>query len=143
MKKTYVAKEKDIKPKWYVVDASDKILGRLAAKVAVLLRGKHKPIFTPHIDTGDFVVVTNAARVRVTGRKLKEKVYKHYSGYQSGLKVRPLETMLKKKPVRVIYLAVKRMLPKNHLGKKVFSKLKVYAGEDHPHKAQNPQKLEV
>ncbi len=143
MKKTYVAKEKDIKAKWYVVDATDKILGRLAAKVAAILRGKHKPIFTPHIDTGDFVIITNAAKIRVTGKKLKEKVYTHYTGYPSGLRSTTLETMLKKRPDKVISLAIKRMLPKNHLGKKIFGKLKVYAGEDHLHKAQNPKKLEV
>ncbi|MFC1594699.1 50S ribosomal protein L13 [Candidatus Omnitrophota bacterium] len=143
MKRTYVAKEKDIKQKWYIVDATDKILGRLAAKIAVVLRGKHKPIFTPHLDVGDFVVVTNAARVRVTGKKLRDKEYTHYTGYPSGLRSMTLEEMLKKRPTKVVSLAVRRMLPKNHLGKKVFGKLKVYAGEDHPHMAQKPKKLEV
>jgi large subunit ribosomal protein L13 len=143
MQKTYVAKKEDIKRSWYLVDARDKILGRLASKVAVILRGKHKPIFTPHLDTGDGVIVINAAKIRVTGRKLKEKVYRFYSGYPGGLKEIPLETMLKKNSRLVIRLAVERMLPSGPLGRDTIKKLKVYADEKHPHKGQNPITLEV
>jgi len=141
--KTYVAKKEDIKRQWYLVDAKDKILGRLAAKIAVILRGKHKAIFTPHLDTGDGVIVINAAKIKVTGRKLKQKVYRRYSGYQGGLKEVPLETMLKRKPATVIKLAVQRMLPAGPLGRDIFKKLKVYADDKHPHKSQNPVILKV
>jgi len=143
MTKTYVAKKEDIKRDWYLVDAKDKILGRLASKVAVILRGKHKPIFTPHIDTGDGVIVINAAKIRVTGRKLKEKVYRFYSGYPGGLREVPLEIILKKNPKLVIMLAVKRMLPSGPLGRDIIKKLKVYVDEKHPHKGQNLITLEV
>lgn len=138
MRKTYVAKKDDIKRQWYLIDAKDKVLGRLASKAAVLLRGKHKAIYTPHLDTGDAVIVLNASKIRVTGRKLKQKNYMRYSGYPGGLKVVSLEDMLANKPVTVVKLAVRRMLPKGHLGNIMFKKLKVYAGEVHPHKAQNP-----
>ncbi len=138
MNKTYVAKNKDIKRQWYLVDAKDRILGRLATKVAVLLRGKHKPIFTPHLDTGDGVIVINAAKIKVTGRKLKQKVYRRYSGYPGGLREVTLETMLARKPETVIRLAVKRMLPGGPLGRDIIKKLKVYADDKHPHVAQNP-----
>jgi large subunit ribosomal protein L13 len=138
MMKTYVAKKEDIKRQWYLVDAKDKILGRLATKIAVILRGKHKPIFTPHIDTGDGVIVINAAKIRVTGRKLKQKVYRRYSGYPAGLREVTLENMLAKKPTMVIRLAVKRMLPGGPLGRDIIKKLKVYADDKHPHTAQNP-----
>jgi large subunit ribosomal protein L13 len=143
MHKTYVAKKADIKRDWYLVDASDKILGRLASKVAVILRGKHKVIFTPHIDTGDGVIVINAAKIKVTGRKLKEKVYRRFSGYPGGLREIPLETMLKKRPATVIKLAVRRMLPQGPLGRDILKKLKVYVDEKHPHKGQNPVSLEI
>lgn len=143
MNKTYVAKKEDIKRQWYLVDATDKILGRLATKVAVILRGKHKPIFTPHLDTGDGVIVINAAKIKVTGRKLKQKVYRRYSGYPGGLKEVPLGEMLKKKPQTVVSLAINRMLPRGPLGRKLIKKLKVYADDKHPHKAQNPVLLEV
>ena len=143
MNKTYVAKKEDIKRQWYLVDAKDKILGRLAVKIAVILRGKHKAIFTPHMDTGDGVIVINAAKIKVTGRKLKQKVYRRYSGYQGGLKEVPLETMLKRKPERVIRLAVQRMLPGGPLGRDILKKIKVYADDKHPHKSQNPVILEV
>ncbi|MDP2937838.1 MAG: 50S ribosomal protein L13 [Candidatus Omnitrophota bacterium] len=143
MNKTYVAKKEDIKRQWYLVDAKDKVLGRLAAKVAAILRGKHKPIFTPHLDTGDGVIVINAAKIKVTGRKLKQKVYRRYSGYQGGLKEVFLETMLKRKPATVIKLAVRRMLPGGPLGRDVLKKLKVYVDDKHPHKSQNPVILEV
>jgi len=128
---------------WYLVDAKDKILGRLAAKVATLLRGKHKPIFTPHMDTGDGVIVINAAKIKVTGRKLKQKVYRRYSGYQGGLREVTLETMLSRKPEMVIRLAVRRMLPGGPLGRDTLKKLKVYTDDKHPHKSQNAVVLEV
>lgn len=143
MKKTFVAKKEDIKRKWYLVDAKDKILGRLAVKVAVILRGKHKVIFTPFLDTGDGVIVINAAEVKVTGRKMTQKVYRRYSGYPGGLKEVTLSEMLAKRPATVIKLAVKRMLPGGPLGRDVIKKLRVYAGQDYPHTAQNPQVLEI
>lgn len=143
MNKTYVAKKEDIKRQWYLVDAKDKILGRLASKVAVVLRGKHKPIFSPHLDTGDGVIVINAAKIKVTGRKLKQKVYRRYSGYPGGLKEVPLEVMLKKNPANVLKLAVKRMLPGGPLGRDLLKKLKVYADDEHPHAGQNPKALEI
>ncbi len=128
---------------WYLVDAKDKVLGRLAAKVAALLRGKHKPIFTPHMDTGDGVIVINAAKIKVTGRKLKQKVYRRYSGYQGGLREVTLETMLSRKPEMVIRLAVRRMLPGGPLGRDTLKKLRVYTDDKHPHKSQNAVILEV
>ena len=143
MNRTYVAKKEDINRQWYIVDARDKILGRLASKVAVILRGKHKPIFTPHVDTGDGVIVINAARIKVTGRKLRQKLYRRYSGYPGGLKEVPLEKMLKDRPTTVIKLAVMRMLPQGPLGRDTLKKLKIYAGDQHPHKAQNPKILEL
>jgi large subunit ribosomal protein L13 len=143
MNKTFVAKKDQIKRNWYLVDAKDKILGRLASRVAVLLRGKHKVIFTPHLDTGDGVIVINASKVRVTGRKLEQKVYRRFSGYPGGLREVPLGVMLKKKPETVITLAVTRMLPGGPLGRDIIKKLKVYADDKHPHKAQNPVVLEV
>lgn len=143
MTKTYIAKKEDIKRLWYIVDAKDKTLGRLAAKVATILRGKHKPIFTPHLDTGDSVIVINAAKVKVTGRKLKQKVYRRFSGYPDGLKEVSLENMLAKNPVTVVKLAVSRMLPSGRLGTRILKKLKVYAHDQHLHKAQNPVIMEV
>jgi large subunit ribosomal protein L13 len=125
------------------VDADGKILGRLAAKIAAILRGKHKPIFTPYLDTGDYVIVINASKIRVTGRKLKEKVYRRYSGYPGGLREVRLETLLAKKPATVIQLAVGRMLPAGHLGKKMLKKLKVYAGDKHPLNIKDAVSLEV
>ena len=141
--KTYTSKAKDVNPNWLIVDATGKTLGRLATKIAHVLRGKHKVTFTPHMDMGDYVVVTNAEKIHVTGKKLKDKNYHSYSGYQSGLKTISLEKLLAKAPERVLQHAVKRMLPKGPLGRKVFSKLKVYAGDTHPHAAQNPQTLTV
>ena len=143
MYKTYIAKKEDIKRIWYLVDAKDKILGRLATKIAVILRGKHKVIFTPHLDTGDGVIVINASKIKVTGRKLKQKIYRRYSGYPGGLREVPLETLLMKKPETVIQLAVRRMLPGGTLGRNMMKKLKVYADDKHPHYAQNPVVLEV
>ena len=143
MNRTYTAKKEDIKRQWYLVDAKDKILGRLATRIAVILRGKHKPIFTPHIDTGDGVIVINAAKIRVTGRKLKQKVYRRYSGYPGGLREVTLETMLAKKPATVVRLAIERMLPGGPLGRQLIKKLKVYADDKHKQQAQNPVVLEV
>lgn len=143
MYKTYVAKKEDIKRQWYLVDAQDKILGRLAAKIAVVLRGKHKAIFTPHLDTGDGVIVINASKIKVSGRKLKQKLYRRYSGYPGGLREVPLGTLLKKKPETVIQLAVRRMLPSGPLGRDMLKKLKVYADDKHPHQAQNPVVFKV
>ncbi len=143
MKKTYVAKNSDIKRKWYLIDAKNKILGRIAAKAATILRGKHKAIFTPSIDTGDGVIIINASQVKVTGRKLKQKVYRRYSGYPGGLKEVTLEKMLANRPTTVLKLAVRRMLPGGPLGRDVIKKLKVYADDKHPHIAQNPVLLEI
>lgn len=143
MTKTYIAKQGDIKRVWYLVDAKDKILGRFAAKLASILRGKHKPIFTPHLDTGDAVVVINAAKVRLTGRKPKQKVYRRYSGYPGGLREVPFEVMFKNKPEMVIELAVRRMLPKGTLGTAMLKKLKIYADDKHKHAAQGLKVLEV
>ncbi|MDP2939127.1 MAG: 50S ribosomal protein L13 [Candidatus Omnitrophota bacterium] len=143
MQKTFSAKQSDINRNWYLVDAKDKILGRLATRVARILRGKHKTIYTPHIDCGDNVIIINASGIRVTGKKLKDKIYMHYSGYPGGLKTYTLETLLKKNPSKVLTLAVKRMLPSNPLGRRIIRKLKVYAGSTHQHKSQNPINLEV
>ena len=143
MNKTYVTKKADIKREWFLVDAKDKTLGRLAAKVASVLRGKHKPIFSPSLDTGDGVIVINASRIRVTGRKLKQKVYRRYSGYPGGLREVTLENMLSKKPTTVIQLAVRRMLPGGPLGRDIIKKLRVYADDKYTQKGQNPLPLEV
>lgn len=141
--KTYIAKEKDIKKAWYVVDAKDQILGRLAAKVASILLGKDKVIYSPHQDIGDEVIVINASRVRTTGKKLIQKTYKRYSAYPGGLNIETLETVLKKRPEYVITHAVKGMLPKNKLGAKLLKKLRVYAADTHPHQAQAPKALKI
>jgi len=140
---TVMAKKTEIKHKWYIVDAKDKILGRLATEVARVLRGKHKVEFTPHVDTGDFVVVINAGKIRVTGKKLKTKLYKSFSGYPGGLKEKNLETILKTKPTEAVRHAVWGMIPKGRLGRKTFKKLKVYADEAHPHAAQQLKELKV
>ncbi len=134
--KTYSVKASEIKREWHVIDASDKILGRMATGIARLLMGKHKPMFSRHLDTGDFVVVVNAGKVRVTGNKAKQKLYYRHSGYPGGLKSISLEKMLKTRPDRVIEHAVKGMLPKNRLGNSMIKKLKIYAGDSHPHLAQ-------
>jgi large subunit ribosomal protein L13 len=132
----------DMEKKWYLVDANNVILGRLASRIAKILMGKNKPIYTPFMDTGDFVVVVNADKVKVTGKKLKDKKYYSHSGYFGGLKSRTLQEMLDRKPEDVIRLAVKRMLPKNRLGRKMIKKLKIYAQSEHPHTAQQPEKIE-
>lgn len=141
--KTYTAKSETVKRDWYVVDASGKVLGRLATEVARRLKGKHKPEFTPHVDTGDYIVVVNADKVQVTGKKTKDKLYHRYSGYQSGLKTASFQAQIKRAPNRVIEEAVRGMLPKGPLGRRMFLKLKVYAGAEHRHKAQNPKALEI
>ncbi len=143
MHKTYIPREKELKKTWYLVDAKDKTLGRLAARVAIILRGKHKPEFCPHIDTGDGVIVINASKIRVTGRKLKQKLYQRYSGYPGGLKEVPLSDLLSQKPEIVFRLAVKRMLPKGPLGRRIFRKLRVYSNEHHPHSSQNPRVIKL
>jgi large subunit ribosomal protein L13 len=140
--RTFTAKTAEIERVWYVVDAENQTLGRLAAQIAPILRGKHKPTYTPHLDCGDFVIVVNAEKVRVTGRKLDQKFYYRYSGYPGGLKSVSLRDQLAKHPERVLEAAVKGMLPKNSLGRQMFKKLKVYAGGDHPHQAQQPKPLE-
>jgi len=141
--KTFVAKEHEVEKKWYLIDARDKVLGRLASEIATLLRGKHKPIFTPHMDAGDYVVVVNADKVLLTGDKLQKKMYYRHSGYVGGLKEIPAKDMLQKRPENLIRLAVKGMLPKNSLGRRQLKKLKIYASPDHPHEAQEPEKLEI
>ena len=134
-----IARPADVQHDWYVVDAADETLGRLATRIATVLRGKHKPTFTPHVDTGDYVVVVNAARVKLTGRKLDQKRYYRYSGYVSGLKVRTARQLLDTFPERVLAQAVKGMLPKNRLSRAVIKKLKIYPGPEHPHTAQQPK----
>lgn len=141
--KTYTAKKETVERQWVVVDAQDKVLGRLATRVAHILRGKNKPIFTNHVDTGDFVVIVNAEKIRLTGNKLDDKTYYWHSGYPGGIKGMTAREMLEKKPEQVIKRAVKGMLPKNRLGNKLISKLKIYVGPDHPHEAQQPQKIEL
>lgn len=141
--KSYVAKPLEVERKWYVVDAEGKTLGRLASEIASILRGKRKPIYTPHVDTGDFVIVINAEKVAVTGKKMEQKLYRHHTGYIGNLKEVPLKEMLAKKPEEVIRHAVKGMLPKNSLGRKMLKKLKVYAGPNHNHQAQKPEVLDI
>lgn len=141
MEKTYVTKREDVEREWYVVDASGQTLGRLATRVARVLRGKHKPIYSPSVDAGDYVIVVNAERIHVTGRKLDQKIYYRHTGYPGGLKEITLRNLLQKHPTRVIEHAVRGMLPKNRLGRRMFKKLKVYAGPDHPHAAQQPKPL--
>lgn len=137
--KTLMAKTGQIERKWYLIDATGKTLGRLASKIAHILRGKHKPEFTPHVDTGDYIVVINAEKIAVTGKKQSNKQYEHYTGYPGGLKTVSFDKLQKRFPTRIIEKAVKGMLPKNPLGYAMISKLKIYAGELHPHSAQNPE----
>lgn len=141
--KTYVATNENSEHKWYVVDASGKVLGRLATQIAKYLRGKHKPEFTPHTDTGDYIVVINADQIKVTGKKASEKRYYRHSGYPGGIKDITFEKLLEKDPTQIIEIAVKGMLPKNTLGRAMLSKLKVYAGHEHPHIAQQPQEINL
>jgi|SRR5579883_1781746 large subunit ribosomal protein L13 len=139
--KTHAVKAAEISHAWYVVDAEGQTLGRLATQIATILKGKHKTIYSPHLDVGDFVVVVNAGKVRLTGRKLNQKVYYHHSGYPGGLKTEPIARVLREHPTRVIERAVRGMLPHNALGRHMLAKLKVYAGPTHPHAAQQPQPL--
>jgi len=141
--KTQFANKNEVEKKWYLLNADGKILGRFAAKIAVYLRGKHKPIFTPNIDTGDFIIVINAERIRLTGNKLTDKIYYHHTGYPGGLKAETLKLRLKRKPEDVIRDAVRGMLPKNRLGRKLIKKLKVYRGSEYPHEAQKPEKIDL
>ncbi len=141
--KTYVAKEKDIQKNWFLVDAKDKVVGRIATQIATRLRGKHKPIFTPHTDTGDFIVVVNADKVVFTGNKWDLKKYYRYTGFMGGLKTSSAKEILEKRPEDILRFAVKRMLPKNSLGRSQLKKLKIYAGPAHPHEAQQPEKWEI
>lgn len=141
--KTYSAKPQEVRRDWFVVDASDKVLGRLAVEIARRLRGKHKPEYTPHVDTGDYIVVINAEQVRVTGAKSSDKMYYHHSGFPGGIKSINFEKLIARAPERVIETAVKGMLPKNPLGRDMYRKLKVYAGASHPHTAQQPQELKI
>ncbi|MDD3905640.1 MAG: 50S ribosomal protein L13 [Candidatus Omnitrophica bacterium] len=141
--KTYIAKDKDIQKSWHVVDATDQVLGRLSAKVASILMGKNKVIYSPHQDTGDEVIVINAAKIKVTGKKMGQKIYKRYSAYPGGLNTETLEATMKKKPEHAIRHAVHGMLPKSKLGAKLLKKLRVYAGDKHPHQAQQPKILKI
>ena len=141
--KTYMAKKGEVEAAWHVVDLDGKVLGRAATKIARILMGKHRPEYTPHVDTGDFVVVINASKVKMTGNKLSQRTYDSYSGYPGGRHVTGAEEMMKNHPDRVIIFAIKRMLPRTKLGRVMLSKLKVYAGSDHPHQAQQPQPLEL
>lgn len=139
--KTYMAKGEALERSWYVVDADGAVLGRLASQVATILRGKHKPIYTPHVDTGDNVIIVNAEKIVLTGNKLDDKMHYHHTGYVGGIKAVPYRTLIEKKPEFVIYEAVRRMLPKGPLGRKMLRKLRVYAGPDHNHAAQQPEAL--
>ncbi|NCT57058.1 MAG: 50S ribosomal protein L13 [Legionella sp.] len=141
--KTYSAKAADVNRGWYIIDASEQILGRLATEAARRLRGKHKAEYTPHVDTGDYIIVINAEKVRVTGRKFKDKTYYSHSGYPGGMKEIQFDKLQEKNPTKIIELAIKGMLPKNSLGRDMYRKLKVYAGSVHPHEAQQPTKLEI
>ncbi len=143
IQKTYVAKPADVKRDWFVVDAADKTLGRLASQIAYMLRGKHKPEYTPHVDVGDFIVIINAEKIHVTGRKLDQKSYYRHSGYPGGLRETKLRRQLETHPERVLEAAVRGMLPRGPLGRQMFRKLKVYAGPEHPHQAQQPKPLEL
>jgi large subunit ribosomal protein L13 len=143
LKTTYMAKPQEVEHAWYVVDAKDQVLGRMATRIARVLSGKHKPTYTPGVDTGDFVIVINADQVAVTGKKRENKIYYRHSLYPGGLKKETFSQVQARKPERIVELAVKRMLPQNRLGRQMFKKLKVYSGENHPHQAQNPQPLSL
>ncbi|MCL1996359.1 MAG: 50S ribosomal protein L13 [Defluviitaleaceae bacterium] len=143
MRTTYTVKAKEIERSWYIVDATNHTLGRLSSEIAKILKGKHKPIYTPHLDTGDYVIVINADKIKVTGKKLDQKLYRRHTGYPGGLKAITLKVMQQKKPTYVITHAVKGMLPKKALGAQMLKKLKVYSGSEHGHQAQKPQVLEI
>lgn len=141
--KTYIAKPLEVEREWFVIDATDQVLGRLASEVAAILRGKHKPIYTPNVDTGDFVIIINAEKIKLTGNKMNQKMLRHHSGFPGGLKEMDYGTVLQKKPEKAIEVAVKGMLPHNHLGAQMYRKLKVYRGNEHPHLAQQPKLREL
>ena len=141
--KTYQAKKGEVQRQWYLVNAEGKVLGRLAAELVKILKGKNKPTYTPHVDTGDFVIVVNAGKVTLTGKKMKDKTYYHHTGYPGGIKEMNAEKLLAKKPTEMIRMAVKGMLPKNSLGRQMLRKLKIYAGPNHPHEAQRPVSIEL
>ncbi|NLG68999.1 MAG: 50S ribosomal protein L13 [Firmicutes bacterium] len=141
--RTVMLRAQDVRPRWYVVDAQGKVLGRLASRIATVLRGKHKPSYTPHVDDGDYVVVVNADKVRVTGKKLDQKVYRHHTLHPGGLKTEPLRKLLARRPQEVLRRAVWGMLPHNPMGRRQIKKLKIYAGPEHPHQAQKPEPLDV
>ena len=141
--KTFSAKTHEVKRDWYVIDASEKVLGRLATEVARRLRGKHKAEYTPHVDTGDYIIVTNAEKIAVTGRKFKEKMYYHHSEFPGGIKSISFDKLQEKNPARILERAVKGMLPKNPLGREMYRKLKIYVGTEHPHAAQQPKQLDI
>ncbi|MCF6094832.1 50S ribosomal protein L13 [Microaerobacter geothermalis] len=143
MRTTYMAKPNEVERKWYVIDAAGKTLGRLASEAAAILRGKHKPEYTPHVDTGDFVIIINAEKIELTGKKLSQKIYYRHSGYPGGLKQTTAGNLRSTNPERMIELAVKGMLPKNRLGRKLATKLNVYRGSEHPHQAQKPEVWEL
>jgi len=140
---TYLAKPGEVKQRWHLVDAEDQVLGRLAVTLAAILTGKHRPEYTPHIDTGEFVVVINAEKIKLTGNKINTKIYQWYTGYPGGRKIRTVKEMLEKKPEHVLHEAVRRMMPKNKIARHQLDKLKIYAGTQHPHQAQNPVTLKV
>lgn len=140
---TFMAKKEEVKRDWYVIDAAGKPLGRLAAKIAPILRGKHKPIYTPHVDTGDFVIVLNAEKVALSGNKLDDKYYYYHTGYPGGIKTENYRSLLSRRPEKAIYRAVKGMIPNTPLGRRMLKKLKVYRGDQHPHAAQQPKELEL
>jgi len=141
--KTFMAKPSNIENNWFVVDADNRVLGRMATEIALRLQGKHKPTYTPHLDTGDNIIVINAEKVALTGRKLEQKTHQYYTGWVGGQREIPYEEMMEKEPDRIIRLAVKRMMPKTALGRRMFKKLKVYAGPEHPHHAQKPETLDL
>jgi large subunit ribosomal protein L13 len=140
---TFLAKTGQVPQRWFVIDATDQVVGRLAVQIANILRGKHRPEYTPHIDTGEFVIVINAEKVRFTGKKLQTKTYQHYTRYPGGLKVESARDVLAEHPERILYEAVRRMVPRNRLGRRQMSKLKIYAGPNHPHQAQEPVELKI
>lgn len=143
MSTTFMANPQNVQRKWYVVDAEGKTLGRLASQVAAILRGKHKPTFTPHVDCGDFVIIVNAEKIHLTGKKLTDKMYRRHTGYPGGMKEVAAKDMLERRPTRAVELAIKGMLPHNKLGADMYRKLKVHAGPEHPHAAQQPEKLDI
>jgi large subunit ribosomal protein L13 len=141
--KSYLVKKEDVQKRWYLIDAQDKVLGRLASDIATILMGKNDPLYTPHVDIGNYVVVVNVDKIRVTGRKAEQKMYKRYSRYPSGLRLIPFKDMMSQRPERVLQLAVKRMLPRNQMSRHALKKLRLFAGPEHTHSAQQPEKLEL